>query len=567
MKLVELRITNFRGLGGNKNVIRFSESNIIFLIGQNNVGKSSFLDAYEYFVNVKQKAELTDFFKYAEDNTISFEGDFEIEESDKIDKELSKEPDWTTKWIQKSNGLVTIKKECSKAESEFQKSTKDADGNWVLNGFGGFDAIFKKYAPEPIKISAIETVESLEKKINDIMEKEFIKKLNASHKAEYDAAADALKTLQGLITSTEAVNTYNENINKGFQRVFPHLELKISVKNVDGIDLEKAIKSNHSVDVIKSGIDRKELFTQHGHGVIRQALFNFMAFLKNASEGNRKQYLILFEEPELFLHPNSERMLRDQLYALAENSPFQVLCATHSAQMIDISRPHSSLVRIVKLESEETSTHQVGHTLFQSDEFKDFIQMVNRYNPHVCETFYASNVLVVEGDTEAIVCREYLKEHHPELDIFILNSGSKNNIPFFQKILNHFAIDYGVLHDADTRYIYADSERTKHVTKKDGTPKKNSAWAINENISNELQSDSANKKHRWISVFDFESANGYQQDPDLGKPMSAYFFYKNNKAKDLPIFKVLRDFIAGTNIVTQAEIDLIKEPVEPLPNV
>jgi len=45
--------------------------------------------------------------------------------------------------------------------------------------------------------------------------------------------------------------------------------------------------------------------------------------------------------------------------------------------------------------------------------------------------------------------------------------------------------------------------------------------------------------------------------------MSAYLFYKENKGKDLPIFKVLRNFVAGTNIVTQAEINLVKEPVEP----
>lgn len=561
MKLVELRITNFRGLGGDKNSIKFSDSNIIFLIGQNNVGKSSFLDAYEYFVNPKQKAELTDFFKYSEANTICFEGDFEIEESDKTDKELSKEPDWTSKWVQKSNGLITIKKECSKSGSEFQKSTKDVDGNWVLNGFGGFDTIFKKYAPEPIKINAIETIESLEKKINDIMEKEFIKKLNSSHKTEYDTAVASLKTLQGLITSTEAVNSYNENINKGFKQVFPQLELKISIKDPDSVDLEKALKSNHSVDVIKTGVERKELFTQHGHGVIRQALFNFIAFLKTAGEGNKKQYLILFEEPELFLHPNSERMLRDQLYDLAENSPFQVFCATHSAQMIDISRPHSSLVRIVKHDDETTSTHQVGHTLFQSDEFKDFIQMVNRYNPHICETFYASNVLIVEGDTEAIVCREYFKEHHSDCDIFILNSGSKNNIPFFQEILNHFSIDYGILHDTDTRYVYENRDRTSIKNNKDGSPKNNSAWSINLKISNGLATAKFNKANRWVSVYDFETDNGYQYDADLGKPMSAYIFYKNNKDKELPIFNTLKNFLTGTDSFSQEQIEMVTEPV------
>ena len=42
MKLIKLIISNFRGLKGS-NVIDFTNSNIIFLIGQNNIGKSSFL--------------------------------------------------------------------------------------------------------------------------------------------------------------------------------------------------------------------------------------------------------------------------------------------------------------------------------------------------------------------------------------------------------------------------------------------------------------------------------------------------------------------------------------------
>ena len=51
MKLQKITIKNFRGLKGENNTIDFSNSNIIFLIGQNNVGKSTYLRAYEFFVN------------------------------------------------------------------------------------------------------------------------------------------------------------------------------------------------------------------------------------------------------------------------------------------------------------------------------------------------------------------------------------------------------------------------------------------------------------------------------------------------------------------------------------
>ena len=61
MKLLKLTVKNFRGLKGDKNIINFDDSDIIFLIGQNDVGKSTFLRAYECFVNSKQQAAKSDF--------------------------------------------------------------------------------------------------------------------------------------------------------------------------------------------------------------------------------------------------------------------------------------------------------------------------------------------------------------------------------------------------------------------------------------------------------------------------------------------------------------------------
>ena len=64
MKLQKLIISNYRGLKGSENIIDFLNSDIIFLIGQNNVGKSTYLRAYEFFVNPKQSATIEDFYNY-----------------------------------------------------------------------------------------------------------------------------------------------------------------------------------------------------------------------------------------------------------------------------------------------------------------------------------------------------------------------------------------------------------------------------------------------------------------------------------------------------------------------
>ncbi|MDM8566335.1 AAA family ATPase [Candidatus Halobeggiatoa sp. HSG11] len=568
MKLVELRITNFRSLGGSKNIIKFKDIDVIILVGQNNVGKSSTLKAYEFFINPKQTASKQDFFDYDTNNPIIIEGDFLKEPEDENDKELSKEPDWVNKWVQKETGLITIEKKWEKEGKPFSKRTKNESGKFEKGGFGGLNQIFSKYTPTPIFINAIETTENLEKQVNLILERKHLKELEASHKKEYDAAINAIRDIQHCITSSAEVDEYNSNINASFQKIFPALELKISIRDEDkGIDILKAFKTNHSIDVLKQGTERKETFAQHGHGIVRQALFNFLTFMKNeVQETNKKEYLLLFEEPELYLHPTTIKLLREELYRLAENSPFQILCCTHNPQLIDISKPHSSIIRLVKNPTDETTeTYQVGYDIFGSQENKNYIQMVNRFNPDVCQVFYADNVIIVEGDTEAIICRELLQEYGSEHEIFVLNSGSKTNIPFFQRILNHFKIPYTIIHDSDTRYVYENRGTGQVKYKKDGEPKKLSSWKLNEEIWTEIENgiDNDNIVHRLVSVYDFESKNKYEVNTNDGKPLSAYkFIQKHKKSKELPICKFISEILKNSYSKewNQQDIENIEEP-------
>lgn len=568
MKLIRLKIKNFRGIRGEENIIEFKDSNIIFLIGKNNVGKSTFLHAYNFFLNSKQKASKEDFFNHDPTNKIEIIGLFLKEEQDDEHTDfIKKEPDWVDKWVD-CNGIVKIKKEWDEVGGGFKKYTyKPDEQKFVSNGFGGFDSLFSKYAPTPIFINAIESEESFEKKVNEIIDKEFLKQINNLFGEEYQKATIAIHELQQKITNAESVEVYNDRINKNFREIFPKLSLKITQKKEENIDIVKAFKTNHSIAVEKDGINRKETFQQHGHGIIRQALFNFLAFLKNESKSSQKDYIILFEEPELFLHPKSISLLRENLYSLAEDdSPFQIMCATHSAGMIDIAKPHSSLVRVVKNhETEETTVFQVGHSLFQSEDNKDFVKMINQFNPHVCETFYCDNVVLVEGDTEALVFRYLLKERYPNADVFVLNTGSKNNIPFFQEVLRHFQIKQIIIHDSDTRFVYKDGIRVK---KKDGSDRNNPAWELNKKIWEEIEAANqmkAGMSKRHVSIYNFETANNYEYDKKKGKPLSAYQFAKELHASNEITLNEQIKFIVGElspePIISQKKLEmLVKEP-------
>jgi predicted ATP-dependent endonuclease of OLD family len=555
MKLSKLIIQNFRGLKGENNVIDFSNSNIIFLIGQNNVGKSTYLRAYEFFTNSKQNATLEDFYNHNTDNSIIIEGWFVKEDTDDTDIDLkgkSKDADWLTKWIG-TDGLIKIKKEWKEANKSFEKFTfSPTTKSWELNGFGGMDTLFTKYAPTPIAISAMEDQSSLEEKVNKLIQDDFIKKVKETYSDDYSNLIDGIKDLQSKITGSDDVEKLNEELNTHFQKVFADLTLKIQASKDENIKLEDAFKKNHSVIVERTASTRKETFLQNGHGVIRQALFNFLTFLKKDTAETRKQYLILFEEPEVFLHPKIAFKLRESLYELAEDSPYQILCATHSPLMIDISKPHSSLIRVVKESDETTATFQIGEDIFgKDDEQKERIQMINRFNPHICEAFYADKVLLVEGDTETIVYRDLLKRFYPNEEIFVLNTGSKNNIPFFQEILTKFQINHFVIHDSDVA----------KVTDKDGKERTNSAWTLNQNIWNKIEEANKLKSglaRRYVHITNFETAHSITLSGGKDKPLKAYQFVKEVKNEGgIPdCLKCLNDIVGKQEILH--DMDYIK---------
>ena len=550
MRLLQLTIKNFRGLKGDKNVISFEKSDTIFLIGQNNIGKSTFLHAYEYFVSSKKVAVLEDFYNNDTSIPIEIEGVFLKEEEDNDNEELkgsgkNAEPEWIEKWVD-NEGHIKIKKVWEAAGLDFKKYTfSPSEGKWVPNGFGGMASLFTKYAPQPIFIKAMEDEASLEEKINKLMGDRYLKSIKTNKPELYDGAVEAIKKLQSAITTSSDITEMNQALSMHFSDIFSGLKLKIEASKDENIKVEDAFKKNHTLKIEHEGSDRTETFLQNGHGVIRQALFNFIAFLNGCQEGNKKEYLILFEEPELFLHPKLIFKLRKSLYDLAQDSPYQVLCATHSPMMIDISQPHSSLIRVSKDADENIYTYQADESIFAATkEEKEQLQMINRMNPHLCEVFYADKVILVEGDTEAIVYREMLKTLYPNEEVFVLNTGSKMNIPFFQKILTHFHIEHYPIHDMDTKQS------------KDGA--KNPAWKLNEtiwNLVNEANKIQEGFSRRYVHNANFENAHHYKVTDGKNKPLSAYRFVRhlldNNEEADC--LKWLRDIMGKKEIVHDTE--------------
>lgn len=582
MKLLDITVKNFRSIKGEGITLSLQDSDIIFLFGQNNAGKSSLLAAYEYMITPKKKASLNDFLGFDIKNQIEIKTTFLKEESD--DEIFEKKG--FNKWVA-NDGTIKFRKIWNNVDQEGKKETFDpseAVNEYVENGFGGLEPHLTKHSPTSVRIPAFPTPADLTKFIKDTVQKSVLKSLKSDEAKAYQKVLSEINTLQDRILANNSITQKSAKANENFKKIFPNLTLDISLVEGQEFNLASSLEKEFSV-IIKD--DRfpntKQNFSDHGHGVIRQALFNFLGIVKNElptknqEENPSKEFIILFEEPEIYLHPKAVKLLRNVLYELCTNSPFQIICASHSPNLIDISKPHTTLVRMVRDENAISKLYQVGDNLFSSsEEIKDRVQMINRFNPNIYESFFADEVILVEGDTEAIVVREILERKFPTKDIFVVNTGSKNNIPFFQKVFNHFNIKQHIIHDSDTRYNYhkmIDGEEKltyKLKTNSDGSPNKNSAWTLNQTIWDEVvEGNKINPflSKRYVSIYDFESSHNYLHNKTKGKPLSAFeYANKLDLNSDVSILSFVNMICGSQNKeieFTQEELDqLVSEPIE-----
>ncbi|WP_250870146.1 AAA family ATPase [Hafnia paralvei] len=196
MRLKSLKVKNFRAINGESNVLQFDNNNIVFLFGKNNIGKSSMLHACKYFAAPTQKALITDFLDYDEDNNIVIEAVYIKEDSDTqnfAEKGLDK-------WVSVEKNEIRFRKTWIKKDQTAKKETfnpsKDVDG-FVDNGFGGLEQILTNATPVIIFIEAIPNIKELNDWLDKQIKSNLLAKIKTSYNEEYEAAAKAVKRLQG----------------------------------------------------------------------------------------------------------------------------------------------------------------------------------------------------------------------------------------------------------------------------------------------------------------------------------------------------------------------------------
>jgi len=184
--------------------------------------------------------------------------------------------------------------------------------------------------------------------------------------------------------------------------------------------------------------------------------------------------LILFEEPEAFLHPPQQTALSFALKNLGDDDRVQVLLSTHSPQFV--SNSTDDLVALVRLQRDsglttawQLSDEKRRQIFDDNQEINDILNIASddesrqldmeaiKYflwlDPSRCGAFFAAHVLLVEGATEVAFINLLMADGRIELPkggLFVLDCFGKWNIHRFVGLFNEFGIKHSVLVDRDS---------------------------------------------------------------------------------------------------------------------
>jgi putative ATP-dependent endonuclease of OLD family len=561
-----MSINNFRGIKGGleSNTLNFDNTNAIFIFGQNNVGKSSYLKSYVAFYNDSVKE--SDFTNNSTEDIV-IEASFIVDETHErkiIDEGTSNKFDHIKENYLDKHGVLRLRK--TWLQSDKGKKSKNETYNIVTEAWEdksyagiGFSSVFKPLLMKPLFINAMPTEQDVQTVVSEVLKEIATSNLSSEKSIKFNQAIKTISDLQDEIYSKTDIDTYKREVNDQFKTLFNGFEIDID----EGTSRMKFTQDKVGKDfkVSFKDVDKYDnTYEQMGHGAIRMAIFLLM-LMRDKLKGEArvsKSFLVLFEEPELFLHPALTKKLRSLVYQVSgDDMPFQILCASHSPQMIDISKEHTSLVRMTKNITGDTVLFQIKKQDLINEEqttdaaVKQKIYEILRFDPFICETFYADEVLLVEGDTEAIISRGYQQEFESSKDVFVVNCHSVVNIPFYQKIFSKFNIPYSVICDTD------------HISNGTGWDEKierpQFEAQIQRSISEQFEKDYVIGKAKYFYVFPetfepyHESLKGkfkFDTTGPEGKPFKANRYwneivkYKDQAGfYDVPIVKYLQKII------------------------
>ncbi|CAM2785621.1 ATP-dependent endonuclease [Shewanella amazonensis] len=514
MELSKIKISNFRSIDR----IEFTLRNYTSLIGPNNAGKSTVLSAIDCFLN-QIKPQLSDWRNHNYDEPVIIEclftnlqpwestcpGVAGIVQNNEIHLRLVASADvanssvnveyeayireeqiegWSSGWRDLSQTIKEIASErgfngtswktVSNREVIKQHLRENhpeliAAGDYIWTSEGiSIKPALQQALPKCVVIPAVS-------KIGDDLKttgKSPFNQLLSSVVMPAVARSEEFRGLQSAIQLlTDKMRGQSEDEFEEIRRITDLLTERLSsildaevIMSLNSPDFEKFINSGATLLVNDGHTTSPDNQGSGAQRALTFALLETITKMEIAQEGEQvKSTLLLFEEPELYIHPHLMRKLKSILETIGASNHWQVISTTHSPFLIDVASDPMSLVLVSRNgRGSPTELKQLQSDPFSNVENGDRERQALRatldFHPTVCEAFFASRVVLVEGDTEvAIFKRAYEILDALEMDTSnventtIVSCGGKWTIPAIARLLANFEVPFRIVHDLDRK--------------------------------------------------------------------------------------------------------------------
>jgi len=478
MKIREVALHNYRSIKDAK----FYVADYGLLIGGNNCGKTTVLDAlrnvYEKDIKFDPQRDFPKLSTDDKESWIEIEYEMTKDEADSI----------KTEYRLVGNRFRVRKVLHSDDKAKLHLYAYEG-GALSQNQFYGDDNVGLGKLGDVIHIPAVSRLEDVSKfsgksPLRDLVNAIFKKLVKGS--ASFATFQCAIKTFGQDIQTEEtsdkrSLKGLEDDINSGLGdwdakfkfKVNPLSEMEVVSAMLDYDIFDETLKSNQKA-------------ASYGQGFQRQLIYRLFrvsaAYSTSRPAAKKKDFspdftLLLFEEPEAFLHPPQQSQLDRDLRKIAAEGGRQVLVSTHSPQFVShatenipgIARlqrsnglTHIGQVRpenlnALFLENQEINKLAAGLKNYEAgtEECKLEMEAVKYFlwlNPERCGVFFAKRTLVVEGPSELVLINYLIqtgKIRTPAGGLFVLDAMGKFNIHRFMNLLGELKIEHSVLHDAD----------------------------------------------------------------------------------------------------------------------
>lgn len=494
MKLRRLRINNFRSIS----VADIEVHNYLMVVGANNAGKSNFLAALRaFYEDIKWSSEdIPKAGNNGDESWVELTYALDDAEWDGLAEKYKVNTDVK---------LLTVRRYfASKERVKTNQSNIYAviDGNPEKDLFYGAKNVGTAKVGRLIYIPALTTAADQMKMsgpspLRDMLN--FMLKRVVSDSAAYKAVESAFGELNDEARGNEGFLSKIANpINAAIEQW--GIRFDMSVNTISPDEITKNLIRHGFADAMLG--DSVMALERYGHGFQRSFLYELIKLASNFSDvkkTERKEFdpdftLILFEEPEAFLHPAQQENMAYHLRLLGAKDGQQVIITSHSP--IFVGKVADDLCQIVRIRREngvssvrQIPRDQIRHVMGAGLGFKQCLESyVNdqtvpqnqkgeamkllggatqdeeiayqeesfRYQLWLdsdrASIFFADRVLLVEGATEKALFGWLWARGWHDLAVHriaVVDVLGKYNFHRFISLLEGFGIPYGLMLDDD----------------------------------------------------------------------------------------------------------------------